>query len=266
MLAYGVINWGNSSDSVRVFISQKRVIRLICNLDYRQSCRKYFIKYKILTFPCLYIYKLLIYIHKNKNHLKILSDQHNYNTRNRDAIILAQHRYSSYQKSPEYAGSKLYNGLPNSVRNLNLNKFKYKKEVHIAATGNLPHRKFVTERAANHNNAIILFLKCQTRTKRGTGVRSTVNGSNVAPRDWQKFLQNAENKQKLIQLLTNHLRNMKVEDKTLIVTSDESAFCTSNEPIQSLYPCTHEEADTRINIGRKQGRHRLYVQKITRGT
>ena len=75
-LSYNVIFWGDSIESNRVFIAQKRVIRLLFSVPSLSSCRPYFMRHGILTFPCLYIFKTLLYIKHNENTHPIGQDFH----------------------------------------------------------------------------------------------------------------------------------------------------------------------------------------------
>nr|CAI5817300.1 unnamed protein product [Callosobruchus analis] len=80
-ISYGITVWGLAKDVERVFIVQKRIIRLICKIPYRNTCRDAFRKYKILTVPSIYLYKILMYIYEYSNNQKLIKhhDQHEYN-------------------------------------------------------------------------------------------------------------------------------------------------------------------------------------------
>lgn len=116
-LSYGIVVWGLSPHAGRLFVLQKRVIRLMFSLAYRESCRDVFKRYGILTTPCIFLYKILVFIHLRKNNFYTHSDFHNYETRNRYNICLDSHVHSYYKKSPQYAGSWLYNLLPVGLKN-----------------------------------------------------------------------------------------------------------------------------------------------------
>jgi hypothetical protein len=58
---YCIILWGHSGASQRLFRLQRRAIRFIANLSYREECRNHFKKLKVLTLPSLYIYRYLQY-------------------------------------------------------------------------------------------------------------------------------------------------------------------------------------------------------------
>ena len=66
IISYGIIFWGNSAPSSRVFRMQKRIIRIMMGSRSRDSCRKLFNSLKILPFPSLYIFFLLRFVIKNR--------------------------------------------------------------------------------------------------------------------------------------------------------------------------------------------------------
>jgi len=55
IIRYGIIFWGNATDSCKVFRLQKRIIRLMLGARPRASCRGLFKKLEILPAPCQYI-------------------------------------------------------------------------------------------------------------------------------------------------------------------------------------------------------------------
>jgi hypothetical protein len=62
LLTYGVIFWGNSAYSVKIFRIRKKIIRIMGNLRSRDSCRNTFETMKILPFCSQYTFSVLIYI------------------------------------------------------------------------------------------------------------------------------------------------------------------------------------------------------------
>lgn len=65
ILRYGVIFLGNSTDVDIAFKGQKRCIRSMFKLQSIDSCKEYFIKHNILTFPCLYIFEIILFVKNN---------------------------------------------------------------------------------------------------------------------------------------------------------------------------------------------------------
>lgn len=116
-LNYCITVWGVSADVKRLFLIQKRVIRLIFNIKFRETCRDAFRRYNILTVTSIYLYKILSFIHSNVNSINKRSDIHNYNTRSSNHLCLSSHNHTYYKHSPMYSGSWLYNMLPASLKN-----------------------------------------------------------------------------------------------------------------------------------------------------
>lgn len=123
-LNYNILLWGDSIDSNRVFIAQKRIIRLIFNLDSRESCRPTFKKYQLFTLSSLYIYRCLLYVKENENSIVKLSDFHTYSTRNADTFCIPSHSTTKFKSSCVYQAIILYNHLPPAIKMLNRAKFK----------------------------------------------------------------------------------------------------------------------------------------------
>lgn len=123
VLKYGIIVWGNSSDFNKLFISQKNIIRTISRVDSKFSCRPLFRNLNILTLPCLYIFEVLKWVHKNPNDFDKFKSNHIYNTRNKDLFSFPNHRLTKFERSPLYMGIKLYNKLTNEIKSLNDSQF-----------------------------------------------------------------------------------------------------------------------------------------------
>jgi Reverse transcriptase (RNA-dependent DNA polymerase) len=117
-LRYGIIFWGNSSSSIRVFRLQKRAIRYMFNLKYRETCRPVFINNRILTFPSLFIFEILKFVKLNIEEFTRQDAFHNYSTRHGGNLQHASHRLSLFESNPYYIGTILYNKLPTDIKNL----------------------------------------------------------------------------------------------------------------------------------------------------
>lgn len=120
---YNILLWGNSVDAKRVFVIQKRIMRLIFHLHPRDSCRPFFRQHKILTLPSLYIYRCLTYIKEHEHLMVTLSSFHGYSTRNNATLYIPSHTTAKYETSPVYQAITLFNHLPNTVKLLNKIKF-----------------------------------------------------------------------------------------------------------------------------------------------
>lgn len=123
-LSYGIVCWGQATDIGRVLICQKRVLRVMFGLSRMDSCRGLFRNNGIMTVISVYLYKLLIYIHVNKNKFVTRNEIHSHFTRASSSIQLAKISHIYYKRSPVYAGCSMYNKLPERIRKLNLKRFK----------------------------------------------------------------------------------------------------------------------------------------------
>lgn len=124
-IRYGIICWGNSTTADRVFILQKRIIRSMFGLKYRESCKRAFIQNKILTFPCLYILDVLIFVKTNMSKFLSQNTYHEYPTRHGSNLQYNIHRLEMFKSNPYYIGAVLYNKLGNNIKNIvGVNKFK----------------------------------------------------------------------------------------------------------------------------------------------
>lgn len=124
-LSFNICIWGKSSQMHRVFVLQKRIIRLMYNLNYRESCRDTFIAKHILTAPCIFIYKCLIHAKTNLQKYKTLDSNHTYNTRHGSLLSIPQHKTAKFKESLQYNSIILYNSLSEDIRNLHLLKYKW---------------------------------------------------------------------------------------------------------------------------------------------
>jgi hypothetical protein len=109
--------WVNSRFSVKVFMMQKRMIRIRTNLTPRDSCRVTFKELKILSLFSQYIYSVLIYLAGNIQLYTMNKEVHNYNTRNSSNFHVPNANLTKYQKGVYCKGIKLYNQLPTDIKN-----------------------------------------------------------------------------------------------------------------------------------------------------
>lgn len=122
VLSYGILLWGNSPNSIKIFRLQKKAVRILCNLSFRDHCKEAFISLEILSLPCLFIFQTLIDIHKNKDNLLKNGDVHTYNTRSVDLI---RKPFLRLQKSINNTlNLDFYNVLPSRIKNLKFKAFK----------------------------------------------------------------------------------------------------------------------------------------------
>lgn len=123
-ISYNIEVWGSSIDFNRVFVLQKRILRLIFGLNSQASCRPYFVEHRILTAPCIYIYRCLLYTKDNVTTYVKLSSFHNYCTRNNEVLSVPRHNTSKFETSTLFQCITLFNKLPVSFKSLNRQNFR----------------------------------------------------------------------------------------------------------------------------------------------
>ena len=144
IMSYCVIGWGRATEWKRVFIIQKRMIRLIFNLSPRESCRNTFVLSGLLTFPCIYIYKAVVFVKKNPHQFSV--PNHNYNTRNTDMLSLVPHSTSLFEKSPQYSFAKMFNALPGDIRGIaDVRRFKLAVKEFLIRGAYYSYQEYLTQ-------------------------------------------------------------------------------------------------------------------------
>jgi hypothetical protein len=88
IISYGIIFGGSSSYANKVFILQKKIIKIITNTRPRDSCREVFKNMEIMTFYSQYIYSLILYTVNNKHPFAKNNKIHKYKTRNKNNLYL----------------------------------------------------------------------------------------------------------------------------------------------------------------------------------
>lgn len=116
-LQYGIVLWGNSTNSVDLFILQKRCIRILSNIKNQESCRPYFKKLNILTLPSLYILETCKFVRKHPDLYIKAKDRHtsNLNLRYQNKIALPASNLQMSNKSPYNMSVRIFNSLPKEI-------------------------------------------------------------------------------------------------------------------------------------------------------
>lgn len=118
-LSYGVILWGNSTDAQKLFILQKKCIRIIKNLKNRESCAPHFKTLKILTLPCIYILESAKFVRKQPQNFTKLEDVPRYYelrpTRKHNMRIPSSN-LKIHSTGPNSMCTKIYNKIPDHIK------------------------------------------------------------------------------------------------------------------------------------------------------
>jgi len=95
----------------------------LCNKD---SCRDVFKKLNILPLQSQYIFSLLMFVVKNKDLLKNISEIHSFNTRSHYDLHIPAANFAVFQNAVLYCGIKIYNHLPPTIKQLSYDISKFK--------------------------------------------------------------------------------------------------------------------------------------------
>ena len=98
-------------------------------LGYREDCRPAFKSIKVLTLPSIYILENLLYVKTNLDLFTTHSDLHDYETRQRDHFVPVYPRLERCRDGPGCLAVKLYNKVPNVIKDLPKNCFKSKMKL-----------------------------------------------------------------------------------------------------------------------------------------
>jgi len=101
---YGVVFWVNSSYAKKVFILQKKIIRIITNPRPRDSCREIFRNMWIMTLYSHYKYSLLSFTVDNKHLFTANNQIHKHDTRNNNNLHPALANLTKNNKGPYISG------------------------------------------------------------------------------------------------------------------------------------------------------------------
>ena len=117
ILSYGIILWGASeSDLAPLFVLQKRCLRSMLRLGYRESCKPHFRANKILTLPSLYIFRLVCYCKKNLAKFPTNGDISSaMRTRGASQLAVPVHTSSAFARGSYYMMIRAYNALPRDI-------------------------------------------------------------------------------------------------------------------------------------------------------
>jgi len=111
IMTYGLIFWGNSPDSIKIFRLQKKIIRIMMGCRSRDSCKKLFPNSEILPLPSQYILSLLFFMIRNKNQSQVNSEIHQINTRQHANLHQPWVNATNYKKGVHCIGVKVPNML-----------------------------------------------------------------------------------------------------------------------------------------------------------
>ena len=116
IMTYGLLFWGHSSDSIKIFRLQNEIIRVMTGCRSTDSCRKLFISLEILLLLSKHILSFLLFMLRNKNQFLVNSETHHIDTRHHANLHQTSVNITKYQKGVYYLGVKLFNMLPSYIK------------------------------------------------------------------------------------------------------------------------------------------------------
>ena len=149
-LNYCMLIWANSSNlnMDRIFKLQKKAIRIISHSNYIAHTMPIFSCLKILTMFDMYLLQsaIFMYLCSKKmlptsllQHFCFNDSFHSYQTRNAMNYHIPKARTSVFQKSIFFNGPKIWNDLPEMIKNSpSLNLFKRRYKQYLLATYSQP--------------------------------------------------------------------------------------------------------------------------------
>ena len=105
IINYGIIFWGNSTECKKIFLAQKKIIRIMTGSRPRTSCKPLFHSLGILTVLSQYILSLMNFVLQNKERFTLNIEVHNFNTRkklklHKNISSLTLYHIISYPSTP----------------------------------------------------------------------------------------------------------------------------------------------------------------------
>ena len=112
VMTCGLLFWGNSPDSIKIFRLQKKITRIMTGCRSTDSCRKLFINLETLPLPSQYILSLVLFMLRNKNQFLVNSEIHHTDTRQHANFHQLSVNMTKYQRRVYCLGGKVFNMLP----------------------------------------------------------------------------------------------------------------------------------------------------------
>jgi hypothetical protein len=110
------------TESKKVFLAQKKIIRIMTGSKPKTSCKPLFQSLKILTVPSQYILSLMKVLSHHQEMFTSNIEIHNINTRNKLKLHKPINNLTLYQKGVYYMCIRIFNKLPEYIANIVGNK------------------------------------------------------------------------------------------------------------------------------------------------
>ena len=128
-MSYGIIFWGNCPSAKKVFLLQKKIIRIVTNTRPRDSCREILKNMQIFTLYSQYIYSIILFTANSKYLFTPTNEIHKCNTRNKNKLHPALINLRKFNKGPYMSGIKVFNHLPQYLKTLDHNSMHFRSSL-----------------------------------------------------------------------------------------------------------------------------------------
>jgi len=119
---YVIIFWGNSSESNKIFLAQKKIVRIMTGSRPKTSCKPLFQSLGILTITSQYILSLIKFLVQNQEKFTSHIEVHNINMRNKLKLQKPISNLTLYQRGVYCMSIRIFNKLPDCIAKLVENK------------------------------------------------------------------------------------------------------------------------------------------------
>ena len=123
VIKYGIIFWRNPSEGNKIFLAQKKIVRIMTGSRPKTSCKPLFQSLRALTITSQYILFLMNFLLQNQEKFTSSTEVHNINTRNRLKLHKPISNLTLYQKGVYYMSIRIFNKLPDCIARLVENKW-----------------------------------------------------------------------------------------------------------------------------------------------
>jgi hypothetical protein len=128
VLKYGIAFWCISKNYKKVFILQKRAMRILAKVSRTTSCKPLFRALKITTLPCIYIYEILLQFRMSMNNYVTNFKIHLHDRRQKSDLFITGHNTKLFEQCTTSSGIHIYNRLAKEIKNTEtLREFKKKR-------------------------------------------------------------------------------------------------------------------------------------------
>jgi len=143
-MTYCILCWGHSPSAKKVFKMQRKAIRVLAGLRYRDDCKSAFKSLRILTLPSIYILQSLMFTRRNMTNFKTQGCKHSYNTRGADLLEVPFRRLTTSRNSVAFWGIRFFNSLPSRIKELPLKTFKTVMKSLLVQSAFYSYEEFLT--------------------------------------------------------------------------------------------------------------------------